>query len=691
MSILPYFGTGIGAAGGASNIAGGVQEGDIGQTVGGVRKTLGAYVAASSIVSGRAAEAAYKLAIEQGLDQYAATLAAQESGKNATLAGSQSIGEWLPFIGVGLALWNIAENGLTWGSGAGLAASAAPFALTAMGANPYALTVGLPVALQLSFSAWRDKEKWEKGRKHVYFQNSEVTPVGQDAEGWTYLRLSSGAEPEGFEFGDKVTDTGLSIMLRYNPETNELQQVNGYQPTYTNKEGREAVREHYKLSEEGYGKGVSLSDRAADLTPEEWTKVYTEGGFVFRDEKVQFISKRRGRQYINKSFIYAKDGVFDIPEDWINQADYPDSKSWKEFMARGGLDTNKVHYSHGIDGKGNRKIYRHEYTGGRDEGLLYGWKQTEVPIVNLPDMNSYNWGAFDPSKPISVGHQKRHILLWNTKQLQSSIYNNVLVPQGLAPQITPQTEGWQQVTSGGNTYLTDGINVADMEGKIFATVNNETGAIQDLNITGGWRFDSKFESPRNDKPPPYNVLGTVDNWDSYSFNLPAQGAPGMPGSEAPPPEGLPPEGLSPELPGFVPPGGPLIPNATGGTSANGGLPRFQMPGSTQPSNQPGGPLIPNATGGTSTNGGLPQFQMPSMGATPKIDDTGATPDLTTGEPLIPNAPGDISTNSILPQFKMPNITQPAITTPETAEEVKLADPIDRKTSKKLALQKLSMF
>lgn len=348
----------LGGASGATNIVGGVQEGDLGQVAGGAYEGLGAYVAASSAyVYQQGLEKAAELGLEgAAASEYASTYI------GSGFPGTATISQWLPYIGVGLTVYDIIKNGPNiWNLGPAAAATLPSMLSTIV--RGY-----MAYGAFKAFKGWRKKEKWEHGKKRVFFLNSELTPIHTDESGFVYLKVSDGIEPGGFDWGSKARDYGANFMFRYNPKTNSLQ--------------------------------------------------------------------------------YTKD---------------------------------------------------------------------KLPIS---EMDSCEWKEFDANDPISIGHSKRHVLLWNVPQLQASIHNNVLVPEGLAPQITADSEGWNEVTIGGVPYLTDGNYITDSSGYIAGTLNSDTGEFYDFNIYGGgWRWNKEFTAPRDDKPPPYNVLGTVDDWKQVKQSL----------------------------------------------------------------------------------------------------------------------------------------------------------------------------
>jgi len=197
---------GLGGAQSGLDIYQGFDEGDPGQVAAGVQQGLGAYNTANTVLIQRAFQQGLQEAAEMGLSGTAATQYANQAAEGAGLAGASSVGEWIPWVGTGLAAYNFAKDpsGRTAFDLGGMAVWAAT-------GNPAAIVVGVGMGIFSHFMSKHAQKKWAKNLKpRVSWRNPELETIHIDNEGNYYLQ-----------------DTGQNqarVLLRYNPGTNKLEQ-----------------------------------------------------------------------------------------------------------------------------------------------------------------------------------------------------------------------------------------------------------------------------------------------------------------------------------------------------------------------------------------------------------------------------------------------------------------------------------
>ncbi|MEA2036503.1 MAG: hypothetical protein U9O94_03280, partial [Nanoarchaeota archaeon] len=560
---------------------------------------------------------AFDKAIGMGLQGTAATQYANSTIGPASTSVN-TVSKILPFVGAGLSVYDIAKSGpniynvggAMGGAGAGIAGMAGGSA--GLAALPFAL-VGGAVAIH----SWRKSQKYKHGRKYMFYQNTNVTPVKTEGD-WVYLRLSEGHQPKSFGWTDGEYDTGLTYMFRYNTKTNKIQTTRGYQPSFTNKDSyKDSSRWNVITQKKDKWKGkpqieTDLKKAHPDLTIDDYKNLYKNNQALTVTKDMVFHSKRRGGQESkNKIVIYARDKNFAVPEGAINGGRLTGSnlKKMNRHSYRN-FDKNKNYLVYYTNKKNQRVFYEYSF----DKHGHRRFSKSNAMIVYMPKLGEKKWHDIS-QEPISSGKDNRHQLFWNIPQLQASIYNTVLAPRGFVEKITPQSEGWKTITSGGKQYLSDGKNVANMDGSIIGKINTETKSIESLNMSGAWRFDKDFKKPRNDAPAPYDKVGTIDNWQGFTTSFktaaPTDILPTTPSeTEVATDESVTP-GLTPETTEPAPAEEtPITPTEgiapTTGNGSDTGLPFMQPTGQDQGLPFMGGQQVTEGlTGSTSQGQGLP--------------------------------------------------------------------------------------
>ena len=160
-------------------------------------------------------------AAKLGLTGTAATQYANQAASNAWTQAGETVGEWLPYVGFGYSAYKLAKDfspKAAWNTAAlGLASFANP-------------VFAAPAAIGGIVSYLRG-QKAKHAKHYAYWHTPKFEIIGQDKDGWTYLydtnfQFHEGAGRAFREKKGPSHDTDQTgFILRYNPQTNELQKM----------------------------------------------------------------------------------------------------------------------------------------------------------------------------------------------------------------------------------------------------------------------------------------------------------------------------------------------------------------------------------------------------------------------------------------------------------------------------------
>jgi len=433
----------LGGAGAALGLYGSAKSGDPEQIAGSAYQGLGAYTAASEALAQRAFQEALKKATEMGLSGTAATQYANQAAQDAQLAGSSSIGSWLPYIGLGLSAYDFLKDPSH--EGAWNVANFAGMAFAGPMAPMYAALEALTLGVQY-YSSQKNKHK----KHYIYWHTPVLDVVGQDDEGWVYLYdTNSSLTDEGDKFGtdeeinalksgqqsdysrledvdsgerlaayyssfgrnitsnpmqqgrqnfmpkeefDEAFDIERGFLLRYNPATNKLQRI----------EGRINSEEDFeKYLSSGEWKDVDLSqnwNERTDADPvlfdpsalqsEIFNKVLIPQGYVDKP------SVESGWQPVtigDKEYLMNQDGYLaDAGSGYLLGAVNPEDGQVLDFYGTKGKDRIRK------DDRGKFSKDSEIQQGGRAYlGYIDNWNQAKQFLSNRSDDVSSLYGNGD--------------------------------------------------------------------------------------------------------------------------------------------------------------------------------------------------------------------------------------------------------------------------------------------------------
>jgi hypothetical protein len=464
---MGYLDSILGGIGGGTNIYEGLQEGDIGQVAGGIYGSLGAYTSANVAYQHQIFQNVYQQAIEMGLGENGANQIAHNIVDNIdpNLIGAQQIGKWLPFIGAGLIAYNAIENGIHTGQ-QGLMTAASLSSL--LGTGWYGAAAAAFYAAPNLISHWMASGP---DNKHIYYYEPDLELVYADEDGNYYL-YDHNAETDYWtvqndQYAGQFTETMTShladvmesgkndgVFIKYNPETNKLERANlGY------------------LADEKHKQFKSLTyDQTKEMFEQGWT-TYT----YYEEEPVSYSAKSGGDEYETVE----KTGYYFSPVATDEQ-----KAAWKQYAEENDINVFNGSWSVGTDFPATDG-----YTCGINKKVA-GFKTV---------------GAWNEFGPDMYGVPEGAVACYNIPSLQAQIYNEAILPSGLAP----ETE-WESITIDGTQYYTDSSGmVRGDDGKLIGYIDYDTGNVnsfqQDIRVSysthGGVQESQQY------------TIGTIDNWE----------------------------------------------------------------------------------------------------------------------------------------------------------------------------------
>ena len=469
----------IQGAQGALDIYGGIEEDRPEQIVSGLQQDAAAYVQWTQSLQQQAYNAAYDdavaAAIEWGATVPEAQLAGQQAGEAAMseVAGSsasETIGQWLPFIGLGLSAWDIAEHGANPYNVSALAASAFTTGVGMIGGAGAATAAGPIVGAGMAFvtapmiiSDIQGSHHAKHGRKYVEWQQPNLEEVGRDGD-WVYLYDNA--------YNEDYVNYKYPRVYRYNTKTNELQ--------YTTAVKTNAER-YYKTKRRGH-----------NLRDPYWDVGSPTQEFLTADEVRSLIS---GEGEVPTTIIRVPGN--NRPFD---REDNPE----------------EVYAKHGIIERIDEDVRRWNYYRVNIDSDLVG-KYGFGPYTG-----EFKWETFDPSQPLlhrGGEDSPIRLLFMNTPALQAQIFDLAIAPNH--PELVPSVDnGWNEVTIDGRKYFEKDGLIADFAGdhagEITGYVDPDTGEAYYIAIEGRTRIH-EGEGVR-DKEIEHSPIGTVENWDELKIN-----------------------------------------------------------------------------------------------------------------------------------------------------------------------------